>query len=306
MTNSPIFGSISFNYFTDASQHKHYDLKTVKWRSMQGVDLAIIELENVSLQQLINDGIEPLKLATRTPDRDSDVLVVGAPQYRSLQMSACTLQPASDVIEGQWVWRNNFMTRCQGIEPGSSGSPLLDRSTNEIIGVVGTGNFDDLRTPCIINNPCILKHGRYTAVRNNVYGNPTAFLQGCFKEGVMVEDDASACQLYPTFNVTSQQPPTSIKLKRGKDKKVIAPDWDYQFTIDTTFYRHKTVSVASECENPLHYGSVEPSANAHINNQIHWQNGRAFLCIVGVESEQQPLDTGLMRNALSLPVNLLN
>ncbi|MHC8384242.1 trypsin-like serine protease [Pseudomonas sp. LB3P14] len=90
ITNKRVTGSMTFNYFTDVSKNTSYPVKQVKWRSMQGVDMAIVEL-NVSMHTLKKQGIRPLKLARFMPPDGSNVLIVGAPQYSTLQMSACTL-----------------------------------------------------------------------------------------------------------------------------------------------------------------------------------------------------------------------
>lgn len=300
--NAPISGTITFNYFKDGTKFKTYDLKKVKWRSMQGVDMAIVEL-SVSLQTLISHGIQPLKLARATPAYDSAVLIVGAPQSSTLELAACTLQPASDVIEGVWTWRNNFMTRCKGIQNGSSGSPLLDRYSNEIIGVVGTGNQDPTLIPCEINAPCTFTGNAYSAILGNVYGNPVAHIRDCFFTGFMVEN---FCELYPTFNIeTDDATPALYKnIKIPHDNEFTPPVWNYKFSIDTAFFRHKTVSTAKMCESPEGYSTAIHSANAYINDKIGTQPGRYFLCIIGTSSAAQEIKPGLLRNALSIPAVL--
>lgn len=303
MQNQPIQGTMTFNYFGDAEKHKTYNLKNVKWRSMQGVDIAIVQLD-VSLKTLMEDGIKPLKLATGTPALNSEVLVVGAPQYRTLEMTACTLKSAPDIIEGDWVWRNNFKTRCKSIKGGVSGAPLLDRYTNEIIGVVGTGNKHPPAVPCDLNEPCIPTRKGYSAIEGDLYGSLVPHLRSCFRSGFLFENH---CELYPTFNVETDRL-TSAKYKKIKISEsghAIAPTWDYRFSIDTAFYRHKTVRVAKQCENPLHYSAAISSENAIINTKIGSRTGRYFLCIIGTNSSRAELPPGLLRNALSLPIVLI-
>ncbi|MCU1760375.1 serine protease [Pseudomonas sp. 14P_8.1_Bac3] len=301
-THQPIRGSMFFNYFLDDAAVKSYPLKSVKWRSMQGVDIAVVELD-ISLQTLVAEGIKPLKLAAATPAKGSDVLIVGAPLNSILTMAACTLQPAADVVEGKWVWRNNFMTRCKDIREAHSGSPLLDRYTNEIIGVVGTVNDDPSLTPCSLNAPCTPTKKGYEAIQGNVYGNPVAHLSSCFRSGFMLEKN---CPLYPTFNVDTVDKVAAVNktIKKSKNGRAITPTWDYRFTIDTAYFRHKTVRVAKQCESPRHYSPAINSIDGFIDSRIGTRPGRYFLCIIGMQSEDQALEPGLLRNALSVPVVL--
>lgn len=303
ITNKPISGSMTFNYFTDGNKNKSYPLKQVKWRSMQGVDMAIVEL-NVSMHRLSRDGIQPLKVARVMPPEGSNVLIVGAAQYSTLQMSACTLQPASDVIEGRWTWRNNFMTQCKGVGAGISGSPLLDRYTNEIIGVIGTGNDDSSLTPCEINAPCTPTENGYQAIAGNVYGNPANIIKSCFRNGVMAETPAE-CRLYPTFSIAIeddalQQPKV---IKTTSNGETLPPTWNFKFSIDTDLYRHKTVRTAKDCENRSDYSGLVRSTLTVIDTEIGSQPGRYFLCILGM-SRGQDFSLGLLRNALSVPIVL--
>ncbi|MVV48618.1 serine protease [Pseudomonas sp. PB120] len=310
VTNRPVSGSITFNYFTDSSSFKTYPLKTTTWRSMQGVDMAIVELD-VALQKLIEDGIQPLKLARETPANGTNVLIVGAPigfDQTTLRMAACKLQSAQEIVEGPWVWRNTLMTRCQDIRGGSSGSPLLDRYSNEIVGVIGTGNFDESIVPCRDHAPCTPVDGAYQAVSGNVYGNPTVFLNGCFAQGRIAANPPSSCQLYPAFTIDSgaTQLESYKRVKQHDDGSTVIPTWNYRFSISTDFYRHKTVRKAMECESTHHYSNAESSADAFINAEIGSEPGFYFLCIVGVDSVTQKPEPGLLKNALSLSVEILD
>lgn len=310
ITDQPLNGTVTFNYFTDNSGFKTYPLKTTTWRSIQGVDMAIVELD-ASVHKLIEDGVQPLKLAPETPAQGTEVLIVGAPKVddqTTLRMAACALQPSQEIVEGSWVWRNTLMTRCQDVRAGGSGSPLLDRDSNEIVGVIGTGNFDDSIVPCSFHAPCTPIEGTFQAVPGNVYGSPTAFLNGCFAQGQIARKPPSSCQLYPAFTVdTSVTHLQSYqRVKQQDDGSPVTPTWNYRFSISTDFYRHKTVRTAMECESPHHYSDAHASTDAFINSEIGSEPGFYFLCILGVDSARQEPDSGLMKNALSLPIEILD
>ncbi len=314
VTDQAKWGAMDFNLFADATPQT-YMTKKVAWRSIQGVDMAIVELE-VSLQELIQDGIQPLKLAQQTPADETEVLTVTAPFgffnqdtfMSTLRMAACTLQPSKEVVEGPWVWRNTLMTRCKDIAGGSSGGPILDRYSNEIIGIVGTVNLKDGIEPCRVDAPCTPVDGTYTAIRGNVYGNPVAFLNECFEQGHLVDKATWSCPLYPVFTTVSTDRDMPIRYKKlspQNDGPLETPTWNYRFSIDTDFYRHKTVRTAKDCEKPHYYSGALSSTDAFINSQIGTQPGYYFLCIVGVDTTTQKPSLGLMSNALSLPVEIL-
>ncbi|WP_434561134.1 trypsin-like serine peptidase [Pseudomonas sp. R1-6] len=306
MTDTPISGHIYFSYFADTLLFQIYPVKKVAWRSMHGTNLSIIEL-NVSLQELIRAGIKPLKLAQGQPTDGTDVLTVGASlgfPKNTLRMAACTLQSADEVIKGQFVWRNNIMNQCSDLAGGSEGGPILDRYTNEIVGVLNTSATPEGFTPCEWHVPCMRTNSGYKPVPDNHYGTSTAFLNGCFVQGHLVKDVTASCALYPSFSVDLEKnsPARYQRLVKQPDGTIAIPTWNYRFKISTAFYRHKTVRTAKHCENGQNYSDPISSVDAFIDTDIGTQPGVYFLCIIGVDSSgpAEPLTT------LSLPVEILD
>lgn len=63
IVNQPAKGRVTFNYFFDTQPHsRSYAVGRIGWSTLRGQDISIVELAT-SLEQLISDGIEPLKLA---------------------------------------------------------------------------------------------------------------------------------------------------------------------------------------------------------------------------------------------------
>lgn len=308
-TDTALSGHIYFNYFADDVVFQVYPIKQVAWRSLHGTNLSIIELD-VSLQELIEAGIKPLKLAPGHPADGTDVLTVAAalgfPQ-NTLRMAACKLQSAEEVIKGQFVWRNNLMTHCEDLAGGSQGAPVLDRYSNEIIGVVTTGYLPAGFAPCAEYVACTRTEDGYEPVPDNRYGTPVTFLNGCFVQGRLVKEATSSCALYPAFSVDleTNSPARYQRLVKQPDGTTAIPTWNYRFNISTAFYRHKTVRAAKDCESGHNYSDPISSVDAFIDTKVGTEPGFYFLCILGVGSADQTPPRGLI-TILSLPVEILD
>jgi hypothetical protein len=150
---------ITFNYFHDTPQRqRQYAVRMARWSSMVGTDLAILELE-ASLASLVRAGINPLKLADHQTYQSHDVVNVGAPAgftEKGLRLSVCAEQSSGTFIDHPGVFPLAMQNRCD-LHPGSSGSPMLNRRTNAITGIVS--KVSDIRnTPvtadCDLSSSC--------------------------------------------------------------------------------------------------------------------------------------------------------
>ncbi|WP_165392180.1 trypsin-like peptidase domain-containing protein [Pseudomonas tructae] len=305
----PLTGKIAFNYFADTlEQRREFPLKRRVWSSMQGVDLALLELD-ASLKEVMAQGVEPLKLGNVT-ESGVEVLVLGDPinPGQGLRLATCTQHNATQVIEYPWVWRNVKSNDCRGIDSGSSGSPVIERSSNQIVSVLNTTTDTRFGTPaCGLNNPCQQVDGKRVSVENLNYAIPVQRLAGCFREG-HADLRLNSCQLLPGFQLEQQElyslkPINKIATKADGSEEL--PLWNFTFTLDTPRYRYKTVRDPLACENPVGYSGTIAATDNHINDSIGPQTGWHFLCLVGVDSAAQRPSLALMGNSLSIAVELL-
>lgn len=284
IVDQPVSGTVIFNYFADTLEYQQpYPLKRVNWSSMQGVDLAIVELQ-VSLESLIAAGIEPLQIAAEAPEAHADILITGAPlafKNPYLRLAACNHQPSGEFIEQPWVWRHTVKNQCKDLKEGSSGSPVLTRNSNQVFAVMNS-----------------------TTLAAGNYGNPISYLRRCFVAG-QFSTDPELCPLFPTFSV---EPADFVrryhKVKLDAEGNEVYPDWNMAFSINKPFYRYKTVREAIDCENPRDYSPAIDAGNARISAQIGPQPGIHMLCLLGVDSADERPSMGLMRNALTFATEL--
>lgn len=296
-------GHIDFNYFQDTAQdHLRFKLKQVNWSSLRGQDMAIVELD-VSLQTLMDKGIQPLSLGTAAPASGAPLLIVGAPsQYpeKGVRLSACSHVATETLVEQHSVLRGFYKNHCAGLKPGSSGSPLLDRHSNEILGVVSTSTAGALpENRCSQNAPCELKSGQPHWSADTHYVSPTGYLQSCFVQG-QFSATARGCDLLPTVTLSQKRATVNYyrRVKYDAEGNVVLPTWKFQFSLDSPFYRSKPVRDPQLCENTEDYSQALEAEDVLINDPVGQEPGLYFLCIIGVDSPAQSPTRAMMKNPL--------
>ncbi|MFJ4452380.1 trypsin-like peptidase domain-containing protein [Pseudomonas sp. NPDC089392] len=283
IVDQPITGSIAFNYFIDTKDQRHtVRLKRTVWNSLQGADLALLELD-ATLEELLAQGITPLKLG-RSPASGSAVHVIGEPSSisKGLRLSTCTERFHSTASVGNWVWRNVRRNDCQGLDEGASGGPVMDVGSHGLVSIANS--LHDTEVGAI----------------------PLNRLQGCFNAG-QADLELEACQLLPAFQLEPQGNgfKSLTKARSMADGSLEPARWGFQFLLDTPRYRYKASTDALACEDPVGYSGTIPSREAMINDPIGPLPGTHYLCLVGVQSPDQRPSRALMANSLSIEVNLL-
>lgn len=297
----PVEAKVTFHYFYDTPQrHRQYAIRTARWSSLVGTDLAVLEVD-ATLASLIQAGVNPLKLASHQTNESHDVLNVGAPSgftEHGLRMSVCAEQTAGTFIDHPGVFPLAMRNRCD-LHAGSSGSPMLNRRTNEITGIVSkVGAYRNTPAPpdCEHSSSC-------QAARFN-YSYSANFLHKCFIDGVFTSDGPD-CSLEPVELAVTE--PWKLKSyvhrTQNADGQIVLPTWDFRFSLEAPFYRYKTVRDARDCKAPDNYSAAISAEDAYINTEIGPQNGAHALCLIGVSGEQH-LTRATLNNVFTSAVYL--
>ncbi|VVN76060.1 trypsin-like serine peptidase [Pseudomonas fluorescens] len=305
----PFEANVKFNFFNDTQHdYKSYTIQTANWASLMGTDIAILELTS-SLSTLLEDGITPLELTRDAFTAPVDILIVGAPASlpeSGLRVAACLQEPtAATLVENWWTYPDTLKNTCKDIRGGSSGSPVLDRKTGSIVGVLFTSTYGS--TPdqlCFENTPCEVKNGKPEWVPETHYSHAIDYLPDCFVKGVF-NSGLSSCTLEPGFKLSIGDYLPLRYTTVPSDDSQGAPTWGLSFSTDTPSYRFKSVRDARECSSAHYYSQVISSTEALIDTPTGREAGLYFLCVLGVESAEQTPTAGLLRNAWISPAQLV-
>lgn len=279
--DQPAQGSITFNYFADTPDARQvFTLKRTIWSSMQGSDLALVELD-ATLDEVMATGIQPLLLGP-SPAPGSKVVMVGEASNpdSGLRAAQCSERNEATVMQFPWVWRRLKANDCPASAKGASGSAVIDLATGRLVSVLNSIS---------VSSP------------HNNYAVPVQRVLGCFQQG-RANLDLESCNLLPGFQFT-QQAPVHFLRRLGPDQEM--PTWRLSFNFDTPRYRYKQVRDALECEDATGYSGTIPASENHIDEPIAAEPGRHYLCLVGVQSPEQRPFPALMANALSLPAEVI-
>ncbi|WP_158091320.1 serine protease [Pseudomonas sp. R37(2017)] len=301
--------TVKFNYFNDtATAYKTYAIKDTVWKDFHQADLAIMELDT-ALAVLIKEGITPLSLASEWSKAASDVLIVGAPdrlEQTGLRLAACTQEATgATLVEGEQVFLATLKNDCRDIRPGSSGGPVLGRQSGEILSVLSTSTYGETAdTQCFENSPCEVKNGQITWSPDTHYAHPIDFLMNCFKNGVFT-NTLNMCTSDTTFKLMSLEYWPTQYLTMPKDATSPDPVINAHFSLNTTYYRYKTVREAEQCRSPRHYSGILHARDAVLDAPLSREPGMHYLCVIGVESAEERPTTTLMKNAWITPAQLV-
>jgi len=301
IVNKPATGTVTFNFFHDTVQRqKTYSVSTINWSTLRGHDVSIIQL-NRTLEQLIDDGINPLKIATNALTPGNDTLIVGAPIDGFVQRMACEQDHQAAILEGPWRWVDQTSNRCMDVVSGISGSPVLSRYTNEIVGVLGTTTRGSDQHTCSTGAPCEVSEGKVSKRLDTNYASPAQGLGNCFHEGNF-EHAQTRCPLGPTWSFPiSTDASDYVKVQRDANGDINAWRWIQPMSLNAPYYRYQFSRNLADCASMSGYSQAYASQQGdenHLDKDLQEGADLYFLCVIGLQRPTDVPEQWDARNAI--------
>lgn len=283
ITNQKVEGEVIFNYFADAAgAHTAVALDEIVYSTMQGIDIAIIRLK-ATLGELAAQKILPYAIAAAPLGFPGEVRVVGAPSEglppsdAYLREEVCQSERRADLLEFNWHFYDHYVTSCQDIFGGSSGSGLFAAKTATLYGLINT--TVEGSSACYLGVPCEISAGGGVTVNQTAsYATPVDGLGACFtKDGSF--ELTPACPLPPTAQLAFDEIPLSANQPPLK--------WDAVLAGDLPYYRYKTGAAGVvDCRSADGYSPVISLANQPtITDAVAEEEGFSLLCVLAGKSE---------------------
>lgn len=165
----------------------------LRYASMYRTDLAVYELRE-TYADLVAQGVAPLALAATGPSRGDRIRIPSG--YWTEQRACTTTGTVHRLHERGWDWWDSIrlpaLDGC-AIRGGYSGSPIVSRTTGEVIGIANTAYVGGRR--CVDSACEEDRRGKVVMRRNMNYGQQTALLNGCIGADRRFDLEAPGCTL---------------------------------------------------------------------------------------------------------------
>ncbi|RJQ77281.1 serine protease [Pseudonocardiaceae bacterium YIM PH 21723] len=191
--NQPIVRDITV---LDAEGNAQARAKTTKllYATLTGTDIGLYQLDK-SYDQLSSEGAKIFELAPEHPHAGQGIhLIAGHEKWKKTW--ACSVERFVYELREEPETQRDSLRYAPGCQTGhgTSGSPLIDPDTDQVIGVHNTGNDDGQQ--CTNNNPCeVDEQGNITVHHNQKYGQQTYQLYGCLAEHSEIDLSRAECAL---------------------------------------------------------------------------------------------------------------
>ncbi len=163
------------------------------YATMTGTDVALYRLNQAIATIRTNTGISPLTISSIHPGNGISFFI---PSGFLSRIWNCTINGFVPTLrEDQWTWHDSirYSSGCT-VAHGSSGSPLVNTSSGEVVGINNTNN--DNGQMCTLNNPCeVQSDGTTTATLGQSYGQQTYWFTTCLTSSRTIDLNLSGCLL---------------------------------------------------------------------------------------------------------------
>jgi V8-like Glu-specific endopeptidase len=164
----------------------------ILYATMTNTDVAFYELTESYSQILARTGVAPFSLSDVHPSENTEIEIISGYWERGY---SCAIDGfVAKLKEGEWLFTDSirYTAGCDTIG-GTSGSPIIERGTKNVIAINNTSNESGAR--CTLNNPCeVGSNGEIFAQKGLRYGQQTFNVYSCltqdFKFDLTLEDCA--------------------------------------------------------------------------------------------------------------------
>ncbi|MFJ9345955.1 serine protease [Streptomyces sp. NPDC101237] len=165
----------------------------VVYSTMTDTDVTIYRTTTTYAAIKSSYGISPLTVSSAHPVAGTAIKVVSG-YWKTIY--SCSIDGfVYRLKEGDWTWKDSvrYTSACDTIG-GTSGSPVIDTATGQVVAVNNTGNEDGQR--CTVDNPCEVDANGTVTVRQGInYAEETYIIPACFTTGNVLNLNASGCTL---------------------------------------------------------------------------------------------------------------
>ena len=170
----------------------------VLYATMTGTDVTLYRLTSTYATLSSRYGATALTIsASRAPAGAS----IAIPSSYWKRIWNCKIDSfVTTLREGEWTWHDSirYDVNCDTIH-GTSGSPIVNASTGQIVGINNTGNDDG--EMCTLNNPCeVDANGVTHAYLGQSYGQETYWFTTCLTSSRTIDLTISGCLLTKPAN----------------------------------------------------------------------------------------------------------
>jgi len=165
----------------------------VLYATMTGTDVTLYRLTSTYATLSSRYGATALTISSSHPTAGSSIAI---PSGYWKQIWNCQINSfVTQLREDEWTWTDSikYDADCDTIH-GTSGSPIVDATSGQIVGINNTGNDDG--EVCTLNNPCeVDANGTTHAYQGQSYGQQTYWFTTCLTSSRTIDLSVSGCLL---------------------------------------------------------------------------------------------------------------
>jgi Trypsin-like peptidase domain len=163
------------------------------YATMTGTDVALYRLTATFRELRRTYGATPLTIARARPRHGA---AIDIPSGYWKRLWNCKVDGfVGKLREDVWTWHDaiRYDAACDTVH-GTSGSPIVDAASGQIVGINNTGNDDGQM--CTLNNPCeVAPDGTTVAYEGQSYGEQTFWFTTCLSRHRTINLKIRGCLL---------------------------------------------------------------------------------------------------------------